>query len=444
MQFKVVAKVLCAAIALHLSVVAGYAGGWDSQITRVPKVGSAAKKKPADTTSSKPKKAGSSKSDDGVRATGIRIRREGGATHFELSLSKGVAAELFTLADPYRLIIDLPETEFDLDAKAGAKGKGLVSAFRYGLFAEGKARIVVDTSQPVAIRKAIMRRAKSGYRLSVEMVSIDAAQFGKGTGQSAAASQSARGERKKADTATVPKRANRRPVIVIDAGHGGVDPGASSADGLAEKKIALAVAKWLRKVLAAYDKFELVMTRDKDVFVSLDERLKISRDSNADMFISLHADAIGDQNYVEKVRGATIYTLSDNASDEEARRMAEKENASDVFAGLASGSDENSGQVRGILIDLLKRETANFSAAFSKVLLERLRKNVAISRKPLKSAAFKVLRQTHAPSVLVELGYMSNTKDRTEMVRAEWQQKAARAIARAVQTYFSKRIARQR
>jgi N-acetylmuramoyl-L-alanine amidase len=174
--------------------------------------------------------------------------------------------------------------------------------------------------------------------------------------------------------------------------------------------------------------------------VSLDDRLNFSRKNGADLFLSLHADAI-EKSYAETIRGATIYTLSEDASDEQARQMAEKENASDLLAGLHVTDADGQDQVKNILIDLLKRETANFSTDFSNVLAKRLGSTITMSRIPQRSAAFKVLKQTHAPSVLIELGYVSNPKDHEQMTSRQWQAKVAASIAAAVQTYFSKRLA---
>jgi N-acetylmuramoyl-L-alanine amidase len=372
-------------------------------------------------------------------ATSAAVKIEAEATTFELVLSAGVPAEIFTLASPYRVIIDLPDVTFKLASATEKQAVGLVSAFRYGLFAEGKARVVIDTTGPVKIKSAGMTRVDKGVLLKLALVATDTASFGSGTG----ATRHSPSDSKSAAATDVPVIPSTRgkPSIVIDAGHGGIDPGAVSPSQVAEKSIVLAVAQQLKTLLMQTGRFDVFMTRTSDVFVSLDHRLKYSSDHQADLFISLHADSIEERNVAESIRGATIYTLSERASDEQARIMAEKENASDLIAGLETGSGAAHEQVKSILIDLLKRETANFSADFSNVLAAKLGKSIVMARDSQRSAAFKVLKQPHAPSVLVELGYMSNSKDQEQMTSAVWQKQVATSIAAAAQAYFSKRTA---
>lgn len=378
----------------------------------------------------------------GAQATGVTLARKGNTTIFSLKLDRGLTAEVFTLANPYRVIVDLPDVDFHLPAKAGLKGDGLVTAFRYGLFADSKARVVIDTKGPVRIDKAFMDREDAGgITLNIVLAPTDAASFGAGTG----AARTAEHAQRPAEPSTLPdatkKQRRTKPVIMIDPGHGGIDPGAMGANGTPEKTVVLAVGLKLRDILAATGRYAVEMTRSSDVFVSLDSRLKKSEEADVDLFISLHADAIEEKKVAENVRGATIYTLSESASDEQARLMAEKENASDILAGLEAADTPAGDQVRNILIDLLKRETANFSADFSNVLSRRLGKSIAMARVSRRSAAFKVLKQPHAPSVLIELGYMSNASDQRQMETAAWQAKVAASITSAVDTYFSKRTA---
>jgi N-acetylmuramoyl-L-alanine amidase len=378
-----------------------------------------------------------------VEATDVRLIDAGRSTTFEITMSEGLTAHVFTLANPYRVILDLPDLTFRLDPAAGQKGAGLVSAFRYGLFAERKSRVVIDTTGPVKIASAAMTRPGGGkaVKLAVVLVPIDAAAFGAGTGATHAPAPDASTESAPPGNLEAKRKARSKPVVVIDPGHGGIDPGAMGANNVPEKTIVLAVAQELKAALLKTGAYDVRLTRSDDVFVSLDRRLKFSYDNAADLFISLHADSIEEKRIADSIRGATIYTLSDQASDEQARIMAEKENASDLIAGIETVDRGRNDQVKNILIDLLKRETSNFSADFSHVLAKRLGKTVAMSRIPLRSAAFKVLKQTHAPSVLVELGYMSNQNDEQEMTTPVWQQKVAGSIAAAVQVYFSKRTA---
>ncbi len=365
----------------------------------------------------------------------------GRSTIFELTMSEGVTAQVFTLANPYRVVVDLPDVTFRLDPSAGQKGAGLISEFRYGLFARHKSRIVIDTKGPVKIHSANMTRLKgtSAVKLAIALMPMDVAAFGGGTGAGmVAAADEPLSDAGSPARSGGPQNPQGKPVVVIDPGHGGIDPGAIGANSVNEKTIVLAVAMQLKDDLEKTGLYEVKLTRSEDVFVSLDNRLKYSRDNDASLFISLHADSI-EEKAAASIRGATIYTLSSTATDKEARIMAEKENASDLLAGIENLDRGNDDQVKNILIDLMKRETSNFSADFSQVLAKRLGKSIAMSRVPRRSAAFKVLKQTDSPSVLVELGYISNRTDEEQMLTPEWQSKVASAITGAVQIYFNKR-----
>jgi N-acetylmuramoyl-L-alanine amidase len=372
-------------------------------------------------------------------ATAASLDGDEQRTSFRLELSKGVTAEIFTLANPYRVVVDLPDVAFELPSTSGREERGLVKTFRYGLFAEGKARIVIDTNGPVRIERAAMAAATRGKGIvfTFDLLPTAPDVFGMGTG---AARQEKAHPKPNIKEEILAKPKNRgKTVVMIDPGHGGIDGGAIGASHLLEKNVVLAVAKEVRKALSASGRYDVRMTRTTDIFISLDQRLAASQKSGAELFISLHADSLAESGYTQSIRGATVYTLSERASDEQARLMAEKENASDLVAGLIATDSEGSDQVRNILFDLMKRETANFSADFSNVLVRKLKSSLTLSRDPQRSAAFKVLKQTHAPSVLVELGYLSHLEDEKLLNTPQWQKLAAASIAGAIDAYFAKR-----
>jgi N-acetylmuramoyl-L-alanine amidase len=224
-----------------------------------------------------------------------------------------------------------------------------------------------------------------------------------------------------------------RKVVVIDPGHGGIDPGAVGRRKVYEKFVTLAMAQQLQKELTRRGRYRVVLTRDKDTFVRLRERVGIARAAGADLFISLHADSIANR----KVRGAAVYTLSETASDKEAADLAAKENKADLIAGMNLTGEST--EVTNILIDLAQRETMNHSAAFARVLVDDMAHLTKFVRKSHRFAGFAVLKAPDVPSVLVEMGYLSNSADEARLLKPSYRAELAKALAEAVDAYFERR-----
>ena len=376
-------------------------------------------------------------------ASEVRLGGDETQTRLVVDFSQKIDIRAFTLANPYRVVIDMPQVTFELPPKTGEKGRGLIKAFRFGLVMQGGSRMVLDLARPARIETALVLDAASDQpaRLVLELAPVDREAFMRtlaldNRAPDASSTRKAEGEPDAKSAAR--KSDDSRPLVVIDPGHGGIDYGTRSArSGEPEKSLVLDFCLILRERIEKTGKYRVVMTRTDDSFVALADRVNLARARQASLFISIHADALargeGD------AQGATIYTLSETASDAAAARLAEAENRADVIAGLDLSAEPN--DVADILFDLAKRETKTFSVQFARGLIGQLRRTARLHKEPLKSAGFRVLRAPDIPSALIELGYVSNKQDLQSLTSEAWRGRTADAIVQAVDTFFTTRLA---
>jgi N-acetylmuramoyl-L-alanine amidase len=368
-------------------------------------------------------------------ATDARLGGNETQTRFVMDFSRKIDLRAFTLADPYRVVVDIPQVIFQLPPKTGESGRGLIKAFRFGLVMQGGSRLVFDLNKPVKIEKAFVvdPTDTAPARLVIDLAPTDRETFLR---RSATENRAARADLPRAD-APATKDGDQRPLVVLDPGHGGIDTGTKGPGGEEEKDIVLNFALRLRDRLEKSGKYRVLLTRSDDTFVALADRVRIAREAGATLFVSIHADSLphgeGD------AQGASIYTLSNTATDSEAARLAEKENRADVIAGVDLKTEPD--DVAGILIDLAERETKSFSTQFAHKLAGDLKSVTRMHKKPLKSAGFRVLRAPDVPSVLVELGYVSNRQDLQSLLSETWRNKTADSMAEAIEGFLSAQVA---
>ncbi len=369
---------------------------------------------------------------------GARIGERADRTRFVVELSDPVAIRVFTLANPNRIVIDMPSVIWRLQDAPRPSGKGAVRSYRYGLFRPGNSRFVIDLNAPVAAVSPMVLPPEggSGYRIVIDLFPTSQAKFEENAGWPADLRAREMAAQKLASLPPTPKAPvapdnARAKIIVVDAGHGGIDSGTHAGSGLLEKDVVLDEALRLRDALLKRG-YNVHLTRDTDTYIPLRERVNIARGYHADLFISLHADSNPDGG----VTGASVYTLSESGSDREAAALARKENQSDIIAGVdLKGQDDS---VSHILIDLAQRDTMNRSSRFAQTAVIALSHATDIlPRQPHRSAGFAVLKAPDVPAVLIELGYLSNPSDSRQMAAFGWRNGVAGAIADAVDRHFA-------
>lgn len=360
-------------------------------------------------------------------------------------------ASAFLLDTPRRIALDISGAQ--VGRGQFAPGNGAIAAVRQGQLREGTARVVLDLSSPATLGDAQIAPDGKSLSFLLKGATDSAFRTAVGLGRTnfdAPANMSARPQ-KRLHSITVPipsmargvalppvegARDGARPLIVIDAGHGGHDPGAINKDnGKREKDVTLAIAQAIRDQLVKSGRVRVALTRDDDKYLVLQERYGIARKLGADLFISVHADAAENA----EAHGATVYTLSETASDREAARLAARENKADIINGVNLGGQ--SGDVSSILIDLTQRESMNISASFARLLQREASPYVPFRSAYHRFASLMVLKAPDTPSVLFETGYISNADDAAFLASREGQQKIARGVARAVEVHFARKLA---
>ena len=420
--------------------------------------------------------------------TDVRVGGSAKATRIVFEFSRPLSFSIFSLTDPYRVVIDMPEVGWRLPPRPLPKRIGVFDKLRYGLHRPGNSRVVLDMTGPVAIRQAFVLAAEPsrGHRFVLDLVPTSHERFLGGVkgppltvaaqgpaprtaatpalappqrrvqpaepkktvyrlqtpttpgGQAEPAPQSGAATAN-ASPAIAFNLAPRKPAIrprrekrtiVIDPGHGGVDPGTIGISGVYEKHITLSMGRELKQHLEAGGRYRVILTRSRDLFIRLRDRVRLGREAGADLFISVHADTVKNR----AISGPAVYTLSEKASDQEAQQLAEKENKADLIAGVDL-THENP-DVANILIDLAQRESMNQSARFANLLIKRLKHRTKVLRNTHRFAGFAVLKAPDTPSVLLELGFLSNPRDERSLRRRAYRARIAAAVGEAIDEYF--------
>jgi N-acetylmuramoyl-L-alanine amidase len=363
----------------------------------------------------------------------VRISSAAQKSEIEIDFEGNSEAAPNILAMPHRLVIDMPETLFAFgDVKV--PNNGYLKSMRQGLVQSGRSRMVFSFAGPFALDIFSIEPSQQSnlQTLKIAVSKSDQAAFEKAIASQVLTTSAVAGG--KGDR-IIQKSDDDSFNIVIDPGHGGIDSGAVGISGTMEKKVTLDFSRQLAERLNKFPGLKARLTRDDDRFIALDERVRAARQLSAHLLISIHADTIRDKS----LRGATVYTLSEKASDEVAHAVAQQENLSDAIGGVAIPVDDQN--VADILIDLTRRETKQFSNQFAQVMVESLKHKTQMINNPHRSAGFRVLKAPDVPSVLVELGYLSNPDDEKSVSDPKWQADLADEMAEAIRIYAGKQIA---
>ena len=373
-----------------------------------------------------------------AQASGIKSMRIGqgvGNVRIVFDADRKFDYKVFLLSNPKRLVVDTFNVPVSSQIEKQQDKNNLLSSPRLGTVGVDGTRIVFDLKKPVIVKKAFMLAPQSnfGWRFVVDVAIASEREFSSKVGSKYALSteNSFAGSYSSSKTEKSEKARpiNKKKIVVLDPGHGGKDPGAIGYSGVYEKNITLAMAKEMKTILEK-EGYKVYLTRSTDVFIPLRDRVKIARKHNADLFMSIHADSAVNRS----AKGLSVYTLSETASDKEAEALAERENKVDVVAGL--NLLEHSKEVSDILINLAQRETMNRSSEFATFMVQEMRKSVQLKDNTHRFAGFAVLKAPDVPSVLLEMGYLSNRTEERLLKQKSYRKKLAVSTSKAVEKYF--------
>ena len=363
----------------------------------------------------------------------LRIGQGVGSVRLVFDADSKFDYNVFLLSNPKRLVVDVKDSNVRSQIERNVDKNNVLSNIRVGKTPDGDARIAFDLKQPAIVKKVFMLPPQSsfGWRFVIDMEVSSEREFAAHIGnQHAFIQDSGKKSTKTASKSSAVSKSNSKRIIVLDPGHGGQDPGAIGVSGVYEKNITLAMAKELKKILEKDGDYKVYLTRNRDVFIPLRERVKIARRYKADLFLSIHADSALNKN----AKGLSVYTLSETASDKEAAALAERENKADVIAGLNFA--EHSKEVSDILINLAQRETMNRSSEFANFMVQEMRKSVKLLDNTHRFAGFAVLKAPDVPAVLLEMGYLSNRTEEKLLRQASYRRKLAKSASAAIDRYF--------
>lgn len=372
-----------------------------------------------------------------AQISGLRIGQGIGTVRIVFDADSQFDYKVFLLSEPRRLVVDTQNVEVSPKIEKECEPNSFVSGTRLGTACLGGVRVVFDLQKPAVVKKVFMLppQSKFSWRFVIDLEVASEREFAAKVGNDHAFSNDSYDSNRtsvksvSSSKAAISQRRAKK-VIVLDPGHGGVDPGAIGVSGVYEKNITLAMARELKAELDKSGKYTVYLTRSRDVFIPLRDRVKIARRYDADLFLSIHADSAANR----KATGLSVYTLSETASDKEAAALAEKENKADIVAGLNFA--EHSKEVSDVLLNLAQRETLNRSSELATFMVQEMRKSTHTLDNTHRFAGFAVLKAPDVPSVLMELGYLSNRSEEKLLQQKSYRKKLAASAVRAIDKYF--------